>query len=866
MIDKTISHYKILEKLGGGGMGVVYEAEDTKLKRTVALKFLPPAFSLDEEAKKRFINEAQAASSFDHPNICTIYEINETDDGQLFIAMAFYQGETLKKKIDRGAIPIDEVISIISQVAQGLSRAQENGIIHRDIKPANIFITNRNEVKILDFGLAKISGQNKITQMGTTSGTVAYMSPEQTKGEEVDHRTDIWSLGVVLYQMLSGSLPFQGDYDQAIIYSILNEEPSSLNSLPAELENILNMALQKNPGDRYDNLNEMLDDLKKLIRNDTHQTTVDKPGRKRKQQAIIVSSIVGLILAFIVVYFVFIYDSGSGESSVERKMLVVLPFKNLGLLEDEYFADGITEEITSRLSEIKQIGVIGRTSADQYKNTEKSFDQIGDELGVDYLLEGSVRWEKLPGKESRIRVTPQLINVSDGTHLWTKRYDAILESVFDLQSDIAEKVAKALDITLLGAKQKSISQKPTDNLEAYDYFLRGNTYYFQRSLSEDNSVVAEKLYLKAVGLDSNFVLPYIRLAQLNLDYYWFHWDRNKIRLTKAKYYLDKALEINPNIPELYVALGHYYYAGFLDYDKALFELENGLKIYPDNGEILEFIGAIKRRQGKFEEAISYFKRSVKPNPLSYYNLDIGETYLLLKKYEEAEKYLEILISSIPEWGIPYCYKAKLHIFRDGDVNRAYQILKGSLDVVNQEKMWVTFLLVQIRILEGKYEEALKMLSDEPANVFENQFTFLPKPQIMATIYRLQNKNDLAKDYYDSASVVIEEKLKELPDDTRLYSALGLVLAGLGKKNEAIKEGKRATELLPITKEAWRGFFRELDLARIYTMVGEYDLAIDKLEYLLSIPGELSVPYIKLDPVWQPLLKIPRFQNVLEQYK
>jgi len=867
MIGKTISHYKIIEKLGGGGMGVVYKAKDTNLDRTVALKFLPPHLLADKEAEKRFISEAKAASAFDHPNICTIHDIGKTDDDQLFIAMAFYDGETLKKKIEKGPIKIEDAIDTISQVAEGLKRAHKKGIAHRDIKPANIFITSEGIVKILDFGLAKTSGEPSITKLGSTVGTVSYMSPEQTRGDNIDHRTDIWSLGVVLYQMLSGSLPFQGDYDQAIIYSILNEEPALLNTLPKDLEDILNKSLQKNPDDRYDNLNEMLDDLKKVNRAEAHQPKVDTSVMKRKQQTIIVSSIVVSILAFIIVYFVFIYDLESGESSVERKMLVVLPFKNLGLQEDEYFTDGITEEITSRLSEIKQLGIIGRTSADLYKNTEKSINQIGDELGVDYLLEGSVRWEKVPDSESRIRVTPQLIKVSDGTHLWTKRYDAILESVFDLQSDIAEKVANALDITLLGPQQKSISQKPTDNLEAYDYYLRGDYYYrSQTGRSEESYSVAEKMFLKAVGLDSNFVLPHIRLAQMNLEYYWFHWDRNKSRLTRAKYYIDKAIEINPDIPEIYVALGHYYYNGFLDYDRALFELENGLKIYPDNSEMLEWIGYIKRRQGKFEEAISYLKRSTELNPLSHMNFSISETYLLLKKYEEAEKYVDIAISSIPEWGRPYHYKAKIYIFRNGDVSRAHQILKGSLDVVNQEKLWVTFSLVQIRILEGKYEEAMKMLSDEPANVFEDQFTFLPKPQLMATIYRLQNKNDLAKEYYDFARVVIENKLKELPDDTRLYSALGLVLAGLGKKDEAIREGKRGTELLPITKEAWRGFLRELDLAKIYTMVGEYDLAIEKIDYLLSIPGELSVPYIKLDPVWQPLLKIPRFQNVLEQYK
>jgi tetratricopeptide (TPR) repeat protein len=281
---------------------------------------------------------------------------------------------------------------------------------------------------------------------------------------------------------------------------------------------------------------------------------------------------------------------------------------------------------------------------------------------------------------------------------------------------------------------------------------------------------------------------------------------------------------------------------------------------------LGWIGYIKRRQGKFEEAISYLKRSIELNPLSYHNYETGQTYLLLKKYEAAEKYVDIAISNIPEWGDPYYWKAKIHIFRNGDVNRAHQILKGSLDVVTQGKLYVTFLLVQVRILDGKYEEALKMLSDEPAIVFEDEVSFEPKSQIIATIYGIQNNKNLEKIYYDSARVVIESKLTALPDDARLHSALGIVLAGLGKKNEAIMEGIRATELLPITKEAWAGFLRELDLAKIYTKVGEYDLAIDKLEYLLSIPGELSVPYIKLDPVWQPLLKIPCFQKILEKNK
>jgi serine/threonine protein kinase len=842
MIDKTISHYKITEKLGAGGMGIVYKAQDLKLDRFVALKFLPPHLTTSEDEKQRFIHEAKAASSLDHNNICNIYEIDETEDGQLYISMAYYEGETLQLKIEKGLLKIEEVIDYAIQIVLGLQKAHEKEIVHRDIKPANIMLTDDGVVKILDFGLAKLSTQTKLTKESTTLGTVSYMSPEQAKGEKVD------------------------------IYSILNDtqEPATglRTGVPMELERIINKCLQKNPANRYQHVDELIVDLRRLKDQTAFKTSQKKPEistSKKKSPLFISSLVVSILIILAVFYFVFINPTREVSSSTERKMLVVLPFKNLGLPEDEYFADGITEEITSRLSEIKQLGVIGRTSADRYKNTNKSFDQIGDELGVDYLLEGSVRWEKLPGKESRIRVTPQLIKISDGTHIWTKRYDAVLESVFEVQSDIAEKVVNALDITLLGAEQKSISKKPTDNLEAYDYYLRGNSYHLQRGATEENFRVAEKLFLKAVGLDSNFVLPYLRLAQININYYWFHWDRNISRLNRAKYNIDKAKEINPEIPEIYVASGHYYYQGFLDYDKALFELENGLKLSPDNGEMLEWIGYIKRRQGKFEEAISYLIKSIELNPLSRQNINIGETYLLLKKYEQAEKYVDIAISSMPEWGWPYSLKARIYILRDGDVKRAHQILKGSLDVVNQEKMWINYELAFLRILNGKYDEALKILSDEPANVFDGRQYFEPKSKIQAFIYGLKKNKHFEKIYYDSARVVIEVKLTTLPDDARVHSALGIVLAGLGKKDEAIREGIRATELLPITKEAWRGFTRELDLAKIYTMVGEYDLAIDKLEYLLSISGELSVPYIKLDPVWRPLLKIPRFQKILAKH-
>lgn len=406
MIGQTISHYKIVEKLGGGGMGVVYKAEDTKLKRTVALKFLPPVFSFDQEAKKRFINEAQAASSLQHNNICNIHDIDETKDGQIFICMDCYEGETLKKKIEQGQIKTDEAIDIIVQAAAGLQKAHEKGLIHRDIKPANIFITNDGVVKILDFGLAKLSGQTKMTKMGETVGTIAYMSPEQTRGELVDQRTDIWSLGVVLYEMLTGQLPFKGDYEQAVIYSILNKELKDLSSVSKEFQGILTKCLSKNPSDRYQNISELLDDLYKtgILKDGSRTRTFSFSEKKKSQKLIYLIAGVIVVAVLAIAYWKFFQTEPS--QSEKNKFIAVLPFHPItSSEEDKSFAEGIHDDILTQLSKIRDLKVIARTSVMQYQETKKPIKQIAKELGVGVILEGSTR-----RVGNTVRITAQLID------------------------------------------------------------------------------------------------------------------------------------------------------------------------------------------------------------------------------------------------------------------------------------------------------------------------------------------------------------------------------------------------------------------------------------------------------------------------
>jgi serine/threonine protein kinase len=630
MIGKTILHYKILEKLGGGGMGVVYKAEDTKLQRMVALKFLPPHISLNNEVKERFMHEARAASALDHNNICTIYEIGESEDGQMYLAMALYEGETLQAKIDRGPLPLEEALNIAIQIAEGLSVAHQKDIVHRDIKPANIIINSTNIVKILDFGLAKLSGQTKLTKEGTTLGTTNYMSPEQVRGENLDRRTDIWALGVIIYEMITGQPPFKGEYEQAVMYSIANENPNPLTGIrsgvPLELERIVTKTLAKDAGERYQHLSDLLVDLKKLkksiegesttaqttIRSSTLKTEITSEApdtgafqKKSINKAIIVSAVI-LILAVIAgVIFVpkYFTTKKSPAHISDRKMMVVLPFENLGAPDDEYFSDGMTEEITSRLAKLQGLGIISRTSALQYKNTTKSIKQIGDELGVDFVLEGTVRWQHDSNGKDRVRVSPQLIRVSDDTNIWTEQMDRAMEEIFQVQSEIADQVVNQLDLDVLEPERRALLTQPTTNLKAYDLWLQALEHDRKGNATGnlEEFVKSTQIAEQVVQVDPNFTFAYVLQCHHHRWLYFTSFDRTPQRLNKAKAAIDRALELQPDMPEALEALAYYYYQGFLDYDRALEIFAKIRRVRPNYTP--DLMGYILRRKGEWHQAL-----------------------------------------------------------------------------------------------------------------------------------------------------------------------------------------------------------------------------------------------------------------------
>ena len=571
MIGKTISHYKIIEKLGEGGMGVVYRAEDSKLKREVAIKFLPHHIAASQEERSRFEVEAQAAAALNHPNIATIYSI-EDDEGELFIVMEYIDGPPLLEKIRGGPLTIDESFRIIEQIAGGLQVAHQKGIVHRDIKSGNIMLTKAGQVKIMDFGLAKVKWSVLVTREGTTVGTAAYMSPEQARGDKVDHRADLWSMGVIFYEMLAGKLPFKGDFEQAIIYSILNEEVQPISGvrqdLPGGTDDVMTKIMSKEIANRYQTAADFLSDVRAL-----------RSGGSTKHEE-------------------------EGE-----KRVAVLPFENISPdNETDYFAEGLAEELIVSLSRIKNVSVVARTSSMQYKGTKKDIKTIGRELRAGFIMEGSVRRFK-----DDLRISVQLVDVGSGTQLWGETYKGKLADIFDIQEQVSRQIVEALRVKLSPTEKVVIEKRSTVSADAFDLYLRGRDFMYR--MSKNNIQFAIQLFQKATELDTRYASAYAGLGEAYAYFYQF-FERNTAWLDKAIESGLKALMYDSTLSEAYAALALAYY-NKKSLDEANAAGRKAIELDPNNFTGHWILGRIYFSTDRYPEAIELFKKVIVLNPDFY---------------------------------------------------------------------------------------------------------------------------------------------------------------------------------------------------------------------------------------------------------
>ena len=673
MIGKAISHNRVLEKLGDGEMGEVFLAEDTKLSRRVALSFLSAQYASDENLRARFKYEARAAAALNHPNVITIHEVAE-HESRPYIVMEYVEGESLKDLIAKKDLPQGKAIDIAAQICEGLAKAHRMGIVHRDLKPQNILIGRDGQVRILDLGLAKVKKDAMPTRLAISGSSVAYMSPEQARGEEVDHLTDIWSLGVILYEMFTGEVPFKGEHDQAVIYSILNAEPQPMTGFAAELGQVVNRALAKNPDGRYQSTNDLVDDLK-LMSEGWESGRLTSPSTKTQLSP----------------------------------SVAVLPFTNLSTDKDqEYFCDGMADEIIGALTRVEGLRVVARTSSFLFRGQDRDLRGIGRRLNVGALLEGSV--QKVG---SKLRITAQLVNVADGFHLWSERYDRGIgedccpEDIFSIQEEISLAIVEKLKVKLLGEAKERLLKRHTRDLDAYNLYLKGRFFWNKRT--EQGYQKGLKYFQQAIERDPSYALAYAGIADCYDLLGFYGHVPPKEAFPKAKAAAEKALQIDEALAEAHTSLAGA--SEFYDWDwpTAEEEYKRAIQLNPNHATAHHWFAEYLSHMGRQEEAMAEAERALELAPLSLIiNTLLGMMFYETRQYDRAVKQLQKTLEMDSGFIVARYFLAPVYAEK-GMYDRAIAEAQKAMDLSGGNDPLMVAQLGAMYSYSGKRDEAKKVL-------------------------------------------------------------------------------------------------------------------------------------------------------------
>jgi TolB-like protein/Flp pilus assembly protein TadD len=860
-------------------MGEVYRARDAKLEREVAIKVLPQHLTADADALARFEREAKAVAALSHPNILAIHDFG-SQDGVTYAVTELLEGETLRGKLDAvNAVSQAQAVNWAEQIAKGLAAAHSKGVVHRDLKPENVFVTRDGHVKILDFGLAKraeaVSEQTNAptgtghTAPGTVMGTVGYMSPEQVRGLPVDHRSDIFSLGAILYELLSGKKAFKRDTASDTMASIMRDEPAELSqsgrSIPVTLDHIVRHCLEKDRDARFQSARDIAFALSEAsgatsaVTSGSQASAAAPAARGKTGLWIAVAAAVVLLAAAGILLSRRTKTGSSAPGGVKR--MVVLPFENLGAPEDDYFADGIADEIRGKLTSLPGIQVIARGSSTPYKKTNKTPRQIAEELDVQYLLTATVRTEKTGGT-SRVHVSPELVDVSQPsapTSKWQQPFDASMTDVFQVQSDIAARVAQALGVALGAGEQKQLADRPTKSLPAYEAFLKGEEV--ASALTKNDPATLRKalgFYDQAVALDPGFAGAWARIAIANALLYTNSTPVPEVS-QRAQQAAEKAISLAPNDPWPYEAMGTYKRLVLVDYQAAREDYAKGRSVSPGNSELTRAMGTVEIGLGNWDAALARFQEAERLDPRSIsVHLWMGRALLGLRRYPEARQAIDVGLVLSPD-NLDLIEQRTMSFLGEGNLAGAKAHLAALPPTVNPAEL-VAYLT--------NYQDLGWVLTDEQREILlrltPTAFDDDRGTWAMCQTQVLWWKGDTAgaRKHAEEARQVMEEQLRVAPNDPGRHSSLGLALGYLGRGEEAIREGRRAVEIDPVTKDATNGQYLLHQLVRIEVLAGQHDKALDDLEQLLKLHYVVSAAWLKIDPNFDPLRKNPRFEKLV----